>query len=147
MPKFLSIITPLLLACLLLGACSSVSTTPSNSKTSPTSALEIATSKSFADIPIAATDKVDIEKSLLLNPGEYWIGRAVLKSSLKEEEAFNYYKNKMSDYDWTTVTSVQSKVSILTFEKFDRFAAVQIQSAGMRGSAITITVSPRESSK
>ena len=106
-----------------------------------------ANSKSFADIPIAATDKVDIEKSLLLNPGDYWIGRAVLKSSLKEEEACNYYKNNMSDYDWTTVTSVQSKVSILTFEKFDRFAAVQIQSAGMRGSTITITVSPRESSK
>jgi len=107
---------------------------------------KIEASKSFADIPIAATDKVEIEKSLLINPGEYWIGRAVLKSAQEGEEAFNYYKNKMPDYDWVSVTSVQSKVSILTFEKSDRFAAVQIESVGMRGSAITITVTPRESS-
>ena len=45
----------------------------------------------------------------------------------------------MPDKGWRAVTSVQSEVSILTFEKMSRFAAVQIQSG-----LVTVTVSPRE---
>jgi len=43
---------------------------------------------SFADIPIAANDAVDIENSLLLNTGANWIGRAVLKSVQDVDTAF-----------------------------------------------------------
>ena len=96
-------------------------------------------SKAFADIPIATNDSVDIKKSLLLNTGEQWIGRAVIKSSQNIEDAFAYYQANMPDKGWRAVTSVQSEVSILTFEKMSRFAAVQIQSG-----LVTVTVSPRE---
>jgi hypothetical protein len=74
-------------------------------------------SKAFADIPIATNDSVDIKKSLLLNTGEQWIGRAVIKSSQNIEDAFTYYQANMPDKGWRAVTSVQSEVSILTFEK------------------------------
>lgn len=96
-------------------------------------------SKAFADIPIASTDSVDIKRSLLLNTGEQWIGRAVINSSQSIEDAFNFYQANMPDQGWRAVTSVQSEVSILTFEKMPRFAAVQIQSG-----IISVTVSPRE---
>ena len=120
----------------------SKSNTSGSSKTTPT---EI--SKSFADIPIASGDTVDVDKSLLLNSGDQWIGRAVLRSTQNMEDAFAYYQAKMAEYGWMTVTSVQSKVSVLTFEKGSRVATVQIEGGGMRSSYISVTVSPREAYK
>lgn len=42
---------------------------------------------------IAIKDTVDVEKSLVLNSGEKWISRAVLRSSQTLEDAFTYYTN------------------------------------------------------
>lgn len=99
---------------------------------------------SFADIPIAANDAVDLENSLLLNTGANWIGRAVLKSVQDVDTAFAYYQSNMATLGWVSVTSVQSKVSVLTFEKGSRVATVQIKESGRRASYITVTVSPRD---
>jgi uncharacterized lipoprotein YajG len=99
---------------------------------------------SFADIPIAANDAVDLENSLLLNTGANWIGRAVLKSVQDVDTAFAYYQSNMATLGWVSVTSVQSKVSVLTFEKGARVATVQIKESGRRASYITVTVSPRD---
>jgi hypothetical protein len=45
----------------------------------------------------------------------------------------------MPTYGWILVTSVQSKVSVLNYEKGTRFASVQIDQAD-----ITVTVSHRD---
>ena len=105
---------------------------------------EAVVANSFSDIPIAANDAIDVEKSLLINSGDYWLGRAVLRSSLDSNAAFEYYQSSMPQYDWISITTVQSKVSVLSFEKASRVATVQIDGAGTRGSYIVITVSPRE---
>jgi hypothetical protein len=102
---------------------------------------------SFADIPIAPSDFVDVERSLLLNTGEQWIGRAVLKSTQLMSEAFDYYQANMGQYGWISVTSVQANVSVLTFEKGPRVATVQIESGTLRGSMISITVTPRATAR
>lgn len=99
---------------------------------------------SFADIPIAADDAVDVQNSLLLNTGVNWIGRAVLKSKQDVDSAFAYYQLNMVTLGWVSITSVQSKVSVLTFEKGSRVATVQIEGTGRRTSYITVTVSPRD---
>jgi hypothetical protein len=39
---------------------------------------------------------------------------------------------------------VQSKVSVLTYEKSGRVATIQISQATLRGSEISVTVSPRD---
>tara|TARA_B100000989_G_scaffold278329_1_gene240028 strand:+ start:999 stop:1427 length:429 start_codon:yes stop_codon:yes gene_type:complete len=95
--------------------------------------------KSFADIPVSRSDAIDISRSLLFNSGETWLGQAVIKSSQSAEAAFDYYINEMPTYGWTLVTSVQSKVSVLNYEKGTRFASVQIDEA-----EITVTVSYRD---
>jgi hypothetical protein len=101
---------------------------------------------SFADIPIAPSDFVDVERSLLLNTGEQWIGRAVLKSTQPMSEAFDYYQANMGQYGWISITSVQASVSVMTFEKGTRVATIQIESGTLSGSLILITVAPRETS-
>ena len=102
---------------------------------------------SFADIPIAPSDFIDVQRSLLLNTGEQWIGRAVLKSSQALSEAFGYYQANMSQYGWIAITSVQANISVLTFEKGQRVATIHIEPSTLLGSVISITVTPRETSR
>ncbi|HIG67102.1 MAG TPA: hypothetical protein EYQ44_04665 [Porticoccaceae bacterium] len=144
MPKSLWINALLLTMTLIITGCNTVNTPSTSSKSASTKTTLAEISRSFADIPIASSDTIDIDKSLLLNSGEQWIGRAVLRSSQNIKDAFTYYQVNMAGYGWVTVTSVQSKVSVLTFEKASRVATVQIEGGGRRGSYISVTVSPRE---
>jgi|TARA_B110000967_G_C18415740_1_gene331420 hypothetical protein len=99
---------------------------------------------SYADIPISVNDQLVVEKSLLLNTGEQWIGRAVLKSKLNIVQAFEYYMINMPTYGWISITAVQSDISVLTYEKGSRVATIQIEQGTLRGSQISVTVSPRD---
>jgi hypothetical protein len=138
-------ITTLLIAIIFgITGCSTVNGPSTSKNSAATKSTPAEISRSFADIPIASGDTIDVDKSLLLNSGEQWIGRAVLRSSQNIEDAFTYYQTNMAEYGWVTVTSVQSKVSVLTFEKASRVATVQIEGGGMRSSYISVTVSPRE---
>ena len=128
----------------ILTGCSAPASTMSSEGEYEDGGAATVVANSFADIPIAADDAIDVEKSLLINSGDYWLGRAVLRSSLDSNGAFEYYQSNMAQYGWISITSVQSKVSVLSFEKASRVATVQIDGAGMRGSYIMITVSPRE---
>jgi hypothetical protein len=81
---------------------------------------------------------------LLLNTGEQWIGRAVLKSKLDTVQAFEYYLSNMPTHGWISITAVQSETSVLTYEKGSRVATIQIERGTLRGSQISVTVSPRD---
>lgn len=144
MLKSLWITALILTMALIISGCNTMNTSSSSDKSGTTKSTPAEISKSFADIPIASGDTVDVDKSLLLNSGDQWIGRAVLRSSQNMEDAFTYYQSNMAEHGWMTVTSVQSKVSVLTFEKASRVATVQIEGGGMRSSYISVTVSPRE---
>jgi hypothetical protein len=99
---------------------------------------------SYADIPIPLDDVLIVSESLLLNTGEQWIGRAVFRSKLNTTQAFDYFHQHMSTHGWISITSVQSEVSVLTFEKANRVATVQIKKRAVSGSEIKVTVTPRE---
>ncbi len=99
---------------------------------------------SYADIPISANDQLSVNESLLLNTGEQWIGRAMLKSKLDPVQAFEYYMANMPNQGWINITTVQSKTSVLTYEKGARVATVQIDRSTLGGSQISVTVSPRD---
>lgn len=101
---------------------------------------------SYADIPIAHEDVLVVSDSLLLNTGEQWTGRAVFRSKLATTEAFKYFHQHMPTYGWIGITSVQSEVSVLTFEKGSRVATVQITKRAVSGSEVKVTVAPREAS-
>ena len=103
-----------------------------------------AVANSYADIPISANDQLAVDRSLLLNTGEQWIGRAVLKSKLDTVQAFEYYMANMPSQGWINITSVQSETSVLTYEKGNRVATIQIKRGTLSGSQISVTVSPRD---
>ena len=124
----------------LSGCTSQIGSNLGTSASSPVNKeIDVDARKSFADIPVSRSDSIDISRSLLFNSGETWLGQAVIKSSQSAEVAFDYYVNEMPTYGWILVTSVQSKVSVLNYEKGTRFASVQIDEAD-----ITVTVSHRD---
>ena len=127
-----------------ISACSSPATTIPTTNGNTLAGNSASVANSYADIPISADDELVLDMSLLLNTGEQWIGRAVLKSSLDNREAFEYYLTNMPNMGWIKLTSVQSENSVLTFEKGRRFATIQIKEGVLWGSLISVTVAPRD---
>jgi len=135
----------LMLGLIFVSACSLPATTIPTSGGQTLAGDSQVVTNSYADIPIAANDELAVDKSLLLNTGEQWIGRAVLKSKQDTVQAFEYYMTNMPTHGWINITSVQSEISVLSYEKGNRVATIQIERGTLRGSQISVTVSPRDS--
>ena len=134
----------IILGLAFLSACTMPSTIMPNTNDETLDGNSSVVTNSYADIPISVNDQLVVEKSLLLNTGEQWIGRAVLKSKLNIVQAFEYYMINMPTYGWISITAVQSDISVLTYEKASRVATIQIEQGTLRGSQISVTVSPRD---
>jgi hypothetical protein len=125
----------------LLAGCSS---NPTLTTTATAENLEPGKFQPLTDIPIPSDAKLNTEQSLILGPPDHWIGRAVLKVGMPANDTTVFYQNQMPSFGWELITVVQGKVSNLTFSKADRVASVQIESATLTGSIVTIIMSPRQ---
>ena len=99
----------------------------------------------FQDIPIPQGSIMNIEETLLLGERETWIGRLVISNPLKPAKVFDFYKQKLTNFNWNEITSVRSTISVLTYSLNDRIMTIQIQPIkyGKYQSSINITMSPR----
>lgn len=112
-----------------------------------TSASDGKTARSFAllaDIPIPPGAELDIEKSLVLGDLDRWTGRVILNVDESSTRAFALYQAEMPNFGWQPIMSVQAGVSILTFTRGERAATIQIENRTLRGSTVSITVAPRQ---
>jgi hypothetical protein len=131
-------------AILVAGYLAGCSQNPVLTTTSAGENLEPGKFQPLTDIPIPSESKLDTEPSLILGPPDHWIGRAVLKVSMPANDTTVFYQNQMPSFGWDLITVVQGKVSSLTFSKGDRIASIQIESATLSGSKVTIIMSPRQ---
>ncbi len=115
----------------------------------PTTSLsDNETVKSFAlltDIPIPPGADLDVEKSLVLGDLDRWTGRVILDVDESATKAFAVYQTEMPNFGWAAIMSVQAGVSVLTFTRGERAATIQIENNTLRGSTVSITVAPRQS--
>lgn len=145
MNQTLKTVTSICFGCALLMACTApITQIPGAENDQTLAGNDPQVTNSYADIPIAHEDVLVVSDSLLLNTGEQWTGRAVFRSKLDTTEAFKYFHQHMPTYGWIGITSVQSEVSVLTFEKGNRIATIQISKRTVSGSDIKVTVAPRE---
>ena len=99
----------------------------------------------FQDIPIPENSIMIIEKTLLLGEKENWIGRLVITNPIKPAKVFDFFKQKLVDYNWVEITSVRSSTSILTYSLDKRVMTIQIEPINFSNtyqSTISITMSP-----
>lgn len=99
----------------------------------------------FQDIPIPENSIMIVEKTLLLGEKENWIGRLVITNPIKPAKVFDFFKQKLVDYNWVEITSVRSSTSILTYSLDKRVMTIQIEPINYSNtyqSTISITMSP-----
>ena len=97
----------------------------------------------FPDMPLPSKGDFDLERTMIFGGNDTWFGRLVINTSYSPNEMFDFYKENLSGYGWQEVTSLRSAVSVLTYSRQGRIATIQIQKRTIRGSEVTINVSPR----
>ena len=97
----------------------------------------------FKDIPIPASTSLNKDRSLVTGAQDSWIGRLDFTSFDNATEMFDFYKNNAPGFGWDEITSVRSKVSVLTYSRGERVMTVQIADRWLWGSEVELTVSPR----
>ena len=93
----------LVLGLVLMSACTLPATTIPAADGATLAGDSPAVANSYADIPISANDQLSVGQSLLLNTGEQWIGRAVLKSKLDTVQAFAFKRFNSKFFNYTHI--------------------------------------------
>jgi hypothetical protein len=132
-------LAPLLIALFVLAGCShSISSgTPggSGAGASPTFGQ-------FTDIPIYDGARMDADRSLLVGPADNWVGRLVYSVfHANAPDLFDFYKAKMPSYQWQEISSVRADISVMTWQRGDRIATIQIEETTL-GASVTLTMGP-----
>lgn len=98
----------------------------------------------FPDMPLPTKGDFDMERTMVFGSGDSWFGRLTINTSYGANEMFDFYQGHLPGYGWQEVTSLRSATSVLTYTRQDRVATIQIQERTIRGSEVTVTVSPRD---
>ena len=97
----------------------------------------------FPDMPLPTKGDFDMERTMVFGSGDSWFGRLTINTSYSANEIFDFYQKHLPSYGWKEVTSLRSATSVLTYTRQERVATIQIQGHTIRGSEVTVTVSPR----
>jgi hypothetical protein len=131
----------LLASGLALTACASSVGVPASGKEGKAPPIEAAFVR-FPDMPVPVDVDFDMDRTLVFGAEESWFGRLVISSSHSVNDMFDFYKQKLPEFGWQEITSIRAAISVLTFARQDRVATIQVQSATLVGSELSITVSP-----
>ena len=111
---------------------------PTKSPSTPSGQLQ--QFRPVSDVPIPKDATLDAERSLILSGTDDWTGRLLMTSSIANIEAFAFYKSEMPRFEWDTIMTVRSAISVLSFTRAGRAATVQIERRALGGTLITVTV-------
>ena len=136
----LPLVAVTLLAVSLVAGCGGTRINPST-KSEPNETLQPSFAD-FSDVPIPASARMNIDRSLILGPKDNWLGRLVFRSSNSAAEAFDFYAGGMPRFGWQPVAVVRGATSAMTYQRQDRVASIQISGTTLGGSEIEITVAP-----
>lgn len=132
-------------ALFVLGACDRTTPIMASSKSTNvpgSSASASSVNTQFSDIPIPSGADINVEKTLIFG-SKPWFGQLSLNTSDNAGTMFDFYRSNLPQYNWQELTSVRAPTSILTYDSEDRILAITIQGSTLRGSEITLTVSPK----
>ena len=128
-----------LLALMALSACSHsmVASSTSDAGTAPAPSFN-----QFTDIPVPDGARMDSDRTLLLGNGDNWVGRLVFSVRWSNApEMFDFYKAEMPNYKWQEVSSVRASISVMTYQRADRIATIQIEETTL-GVEVILTMGP-----
>ena len=96
----------------------------------------------FNDIPVPSGATMNLERSLLLGASEEWTGSLVYTSGTDTARVFDLYKAEMPKFGWTELTVIRGERSIMSYQRGNRVATIEIQGRTIYGTRVSVTVSP-----
>lgn len=96
----------------------------------------------FPDMPMPVSGEVDVERTLIFGTGESWFGRLLINAPHAPGDMFAFYREGLPGFGWREITAIRAAVSVLTYARDERVATIQIRARTIRGSEVTVTVSP-----
>ncbi|NQV84043.1 MAG: hypothetical protein HQ494_09510 [Rhodospirillales bacterium] len=100
----------------------------------------------FADIPVPKGRTINVDKTMIVGT-DVWFGQLTFDTAYSSEDMFTFYIRELPNYGWGKITAVRAQTSFMTYDRQNRVMTIAITPNRIRGSEVTITVSPRESSK
>lgn len=97
----------------------------------------------FGDIPVPRGRKINVDKTVVVG-SQVWFGQLTYDTSHGAAAMFDFYGRELPNYGWRKITSVRAQTSFMTYDRQNRVMTIAIQENRIRGSEVTITVSPRE---
>ena len=144
-PAISQAIIALALSCGLAGCGFSTPLTPSSKTPESNMPADQSQAPQFTDIPIPSGARMDLDRSLVLGPRDTWLGRLAFTSSASPNDIFEFYAREMPRFNWTGITAVRAGTSVLSYNRDERVATVQISRTTLGGSEVLVTISPRGS--
>ena len=137
---------PILLFAALLGACSTTGTSVVGGTAADPQASVSAAADSLQlnDISLPPEAKLDAANTLMIGSGDRWFGRVAVKTTTSAVQVFNHFHSGMPALGWRLLSALQSGTSLLVFQRGERIAMVQIESAQWGGTIATVSVSLQE---
>lgn len=133
-----------LVFCLMLAACSTGQTVVGPSGPDEKVPADASNALQITDIALPAGAKLDAESSLIIGTGDRWFGRIVFKADTPTVQAYNHFYNAMPSFGWNLITALQAKTSILSYQRGERIALIQVESASLGGAVVTVNVTMRQ---
>lgn len=129
-----------LLSSIALLGCSSVNlAAPGHVESAPP---EAPARQLAGDMPLPPGATVRAQDTLVMGTGSRWTGRISLAVPGEPQNAFTFFRDGLPGAGWALASSSFSRLSVLTFNKGDRVATVQIMAANFGGNEVSITVTP-----
>ena len=98
--------------------------------------------QAFPDIPIPASHRIDLERSVIFTSPTQAMGKITLNGNGDVDSLYRFFGTQMEANGWSKVNAFESAVSSLYFAKPGRFVAIIIEATGKIGSRVTINVGP-----
>lgn len=131
-----------LAALLLVAACGGPSIQPSARAEGEGGAIT-PTFGQFSDIPVPSGASMDLDRTLILGGGDSWMGRLSYSTRQSVGEMFDFHKAEMNRFGWQELASLRSATSVLTYQRGERVATIQIRSGTLLGAVVDFTVAPQ----
>lgn len=96
------------------------------------------------DISLPPEAKLDAANTLMIGSGDRWFGRVAIKTTTSAVQVFNHFHSGMPALGWRLLSALQSNTSLLVFQRGERIAMIQIESAQWGGTTATVSVSLQE---
>ena len=95
-----------------------------------------------SDIAKPKGSNIDYGKSLILGPGNAWVGRLTYTCSQDLPYMWDFLQAEMTRLGWTYLSGTRSGVSVMIFKRPGRVATFQLKDRFITGTLVMCDMSP-----